>query len=44
MVPEAQDLVVIAHQKWLKNDIVKVEDVEPTYLRNEVTWQKLPGR
>lgn len=43
-LPEAQDLVVIAHQKWLKNDIVKVEDVEPTYLRNEVTWQKLPGR
>ena len=43
-LPEAQDLVVIAHQKWLKNDVVKVEDVEPTYLRNEVTWQKLPGR
>ena len=43
-LPEAQDLVVIAHQKWLKNDVVKVEDVEPTYLRNEVAWQKLPGR
>ncbi|PXZ05912.1 tRNA (adenosine(37)-N6)-threonylcarbamoyltransferase complex dimerization subunit type 1 TsaB [Gilliamella apicola] len=43
-LPEAQDLVVIAHKKWLKNDVVKVEDVEPTYLRNEVTWQKLPGR
>lgn len=43
-LPEAQDLVVIAHQKWLRKEVVKVEDVEPTYLRNEVTWQKLPGR
>lgn len=43
-LPEAQDLVVIAHQKWLRNEVVKVEDVEPTYLRNEVTWQKLPRR
>lgn len=43
-LPEAQDLVVIAHQKWLRNEVVKVVDVEPTYLRNEVTWQKLPGR
>jgi tRNA threonylcarbamoyladenosine biosynthesis protein TsaB len=44
LLPEAQDLVVIAHQKWLNNEVVSVEDVEPTYLRNEVTWQKLPGR
>lgn len=44
LLPEAQDLVVIAQQKWLRKEVVKVEEVEPTYLRNEVTWQKLPGR
>lgn len=44
LLPHAQDLVVLAKNKWQKNEIVNVEDVEPTYLRNEVTWKKLPGR
>ncbi|MCX8711467.1 tRNA (adenosine(37)-N6)-threonylcarbamoyltransferase complex dimerization subunit type 1 TsaB [Gilliamella sp. B2969] len=44
LLPHAQDLVVLAQQKWQNNEWVSVEDVEPTYLRNEVTWKKLPGR
>lgn len=44
LLPHAQDLIVIANQKWQKNETVNVEEVEPTYLRNEVTWKKLPGR
>ncbi|MFQ1000132.1 tRNA (adenosine(37)-N6)-threonylcarbamoyltransferase complex dimerization subunit type 1 TsaB [Gilliamella sp. BG6] len=44
LLPHAQDLVVLAKNKWLKNEVVNVEQVEPTYLRNEVTWKKLPGR
>lgn len=43
-LPHAQDLVAIASQKWLKGDVTAVEHVEPTYLRNEVAWKKLPGR
>jgi tRNA threonylcarbamoyladenosine biosynthesis protein TsaB len=44
LLPHAQDLVVLANNKWQKSEIINVEDVEPTYLRNEVTWKKLPGR
>ena len=44
LLPHAQDLIVIANQKWQRQELVNVEDVEPTYLRNEVTWKKLPGR
>ncbi|OCG44224.1 tRNA N6-adenosine(37)-N6-threonylcarbamoyltransferase complex dimerization subunit TsaB [Gilliamella sp. Choc5-1] len=44
LLPHAQDLIVLAKNKWQKNEIVNVEYVEPTYLRNEVTWKKLPGR
>ena len=44
LLPHAQDMIVIAEQKWQKNQLLSVEDVEPTYLRNEVTWKKLPGR
>lgn len=44
LLPHAQDLIVIANQKWERNEIINVENVEPTYLRNEVTWKKLPGR
>lgn len=44
LLPHAQDLIVIANKKWQKNEWVSVENAEPTYLRNEVTWQKLPGR
>ncbi|OCG18741.1 MULTISPECIES: tRNA (adenosine(37)-N6)-threonylcarbamoyltransferase complex dimerization subunit type 1 TsaB [unclassified Gilliamella] len=44
LLPHAQDLIIIARNKWQKNDVIDVEEVEPTYLRNEVTWKKLPGR
>ncbi|MDF7671510.1 tRNA (adenosine(37)-N6)-threonylcarbamoyltransferase complex dimerization subunit type 1 TsaB [Orbaceae bacterium ESL0721] len=44
LLPQAEDLIVIAKQKWLKGEIADVANIEPTYLRNEVTWKKLPGR
>ena len=43
-LPDAQDMLPIASQLWLAGKVVAVEDVEPTYLRNEVSWKKLPGR
>lgn len=43
-LPDAQDMLPIAAQLWQQGKVVAVENVEPTYLRNEVTWKKLPGR
>ena len=43
-LPAAQDMLPIAVKLWLQGKTVAVENVEPTYLRNEVTWKKLPGR
>lgn len=43
-LPDAQDMLPIAAQLWHQGKTVAVENVEPTYLRNEVTWKKLPGR
>ncbi|QIQ21215.1 tRNA (adenosine(37)-N6)-threonylcarbamoyltransferase complex dimerization subunit type 1 TsaB [Zophobihabitans entericus] len=44
LLPTAQDMLPIAKNLWLTKQWTAVENVEPTYLRNEVTWQKLPGR
>ncbi|HCR4096761.1 TPA: tRNA (adenosine(37)-N6)-threonylcarbamoyltransferase complex dimerization subunit type 1 TsaB [Providencia rettgeri] len=43
-LPDAQDMLPIAAQLWQQGKAIAVENVEPTYLRNEVTWKKLPGR
>ncbi|OAT54387.1 tRNA (adenosine(37)-N6)-threonylcarbamoyltransferase complex dimerization subunit type 1 TsaB [Providencia heimbachae] len=43
-LPDAQDMLPIALQLWQAGKVIAVEEVEPTYLRNEVTWKKLPGR
>lgn len=43
-LPAAQDMLPIADQLWQAGKVTAVENVEPTYLRNEVTWKKLPGR
>lgn len=43
-LPTAQDMLPIAERLWQAGDVQAVENVEPTYLRNEVTWKKLPGR
>lgn len=44
ILPDAQDMIVIAQSLLSDNKMMRVEDIEPTYLRNEVTWKKLPGR
>ncbi|SET51586.1 tRNA (adenosine(37)-N6)-threonylcarbamoyltransferase complex dimerization subunit type 1 TsaB [Thorsellia anophelis] len=43
-LPLAADMIPIALNKFTKQEIINAIDAEPTYLRNEVTWQKLPGR
>lgn len=44
LLPKAEDMLMIAKQQYVKGNIIAVQDVEATYLRNEVTWKKLPGR
>lgn len=44
LLPQAEDMLPLALQAWQKGLAVQVENAKPTYLRNEVTWKKLPGR
>jgi tRNA threonylcarbamoyladenosine biosynthesis protein TsaB len=43
-LPNAVDMLPLALNAWRSGDAVAVEDAQPVYLRNEVTWKKLPGR
>lgn len=43
-LPLAEDMIPIAINKFLNKQTIDALEAEPTYLRNEVTWQKLPGR
>ncbi|CBJ81364.1 putative glycoprotein endopeptidase, actin-like ATPase domain [Xenorhabdus bovienii str. Jollieti] len=43
-LPHAEDMLPLAVQMWKAGEATAVEHAEPTYLRNEVTWKKLPGR
>lgn len=43
-LPCAEDMLPLAAQTLAAGKSVAVEHAEPTYLRNEVTWKKLPGR
>lgn len=43
LLPEAEDMLSLASANF--SVLAKAaEDLEPLYVRNEVTWQKLPGR
>ncbi|MER2473246.1 tRNA (adenosine(37)-N6)-threonylcarbamoyltransferase complex dimerization subunit type 1 TsaB [Photorhabdus laumondii] len=43
-LPHAEDMLPLAIQMWQNGEVTAVEHAEPVYLRNEVTWKKLPGR
>ncbi|QGU87746.1 tRNA (adenosine(37)-N6)-threonylcarbamoyltransferase complex dimerization subunit type 1 TsaB [Erwinia sorbitola] len=43
-LPCAEDMLPLAVQALAAGLTVAPEHAEPTYLRNEVTWKKLPGR
>lgn len=43
-LPCAEDMLPLAQQALAAGMTVAPEHAEPTYLRNEVTWKKLPGR
>ncbi|WP_034944804.1 MULTISPECIES: tRNA (adenosine(37)-N6)-threonylcarbamoyltransferase complex dimerization subunit type 1 TsaB [Erwinia] len=43
-LPHAEDMLPLAVMALQQHRAVAVEHAEPTYLRNEVAWKKLPGR
>ncbi|MEQ1963555.1 tRNA (adenosine(37)-N6)-threonylcarbamoyltransferase complex dimerization subunit type 1 TsaB [Xenorhabdus khoisanae] len=43
-LPHAEDMLPLAIRMWEAGEATSVEHAEPVYLRNEVTWKKLPGR
>lgn len=42
--PAAVDMLPLARAAWLAGEAVPVEEATPVYLRDKVTWKKLPGR
>ncbi|MFQ2319869.1 tRNA (adenosine(37)-N6)-threonylcarbamoyltransferase complex dimerization subunit type 1 TsaB [Aeromonas dhakensis] len=42
--PAAEDMLPLARSAWLAGEAVAVELATPVYLRDKVTWKKLPGR
>lgn len=43
-LPQAEDMLPLALVDFASGKMTAVENAQPTYLRNEVTWKKLPGR
>lgn len=44
LYPSAQDMLSLALPVWQAGEFIAAEFAEPSYVRDEVTWQKLPGR
>ncbi|AFI45704.1 TPA: tRNA (adenosine(37)-N6)-threonylcarbamoyltransferase complex dimerization subunit type 1 TsaB [Pasteurella multocida] len=44
LLPSAQYMLAPALLKWQQQQTINALAIEPVYLRNEVTWKKLPGR
>ncbi|QDJ12907.1 tRNA (adenosine(37)-N6)-threonylcarbamoyltransferase complex dimerization subunit type 1 TsaB [Mergibacter septicus] len=44
ILPSAQDMLTLALTAIQQQQQITALEIEPIYLRNQVTWQKLPGR
>ncbi len=44
LFPHAEAMLIIAHAKFIKEESVSAEQAEPVYVRDTVSWKKLPGR
>lgn len=44
VLPNALYMLEIARVEYLQKRTISALEIEPIYLRNEVTWKKLPGR
>lgn len=44
LYPDAESMLPLALHKFEKGECLSVEQAQPVYLRDTVTWKKLPGR
>lgn len=44
LYPNAEAMLKLGHQKFEQGDVTSVDEIQPVYLRDKVTWKKLPGR
>lgn len=44
LYPSAQDMLTLAQPAYNRGQFIAAELAEPVYVRDDVTWQKLPGR
>ncbi|MDX3774425.1 tRNA (adenosine(37)-N6)-threonylcarbamoyltransferase complex dimerization subunit type 1 TsaB [Chromatiaceae bacterium AAb-1] len=44
LYPSARDMLTLAYPAWQQQQFIAAELAEPVYVRDDVTWQKLPGR
>ncbi len=44
LYPSALDMLALAVPAWSAGQFIAAELAEPVYVRDEVTWKKLPGR
>ncbi|MDV7104032.1 tRNA (adenosine(37)-N6)-threonylcarbamoyltransferase complex dimerization subunit type 1 TsaB [Vibrio sp. TH_r3] len=44
LYPEAEDIAFLAQLEFAKGNTTSAEEASPVYLRDKVTWKKLPGR
>ncbi|GBL03444.1 tRNA (adenosine(37)-N6)-threonylcarbamoyltransferase complex dimerization subunit type 1 TsaB [Glaciecola sp. KUL10] len=44
LYPNAKAMLKLAKQAYLSAQTVKAEEIQPTYLRDKVTWKKLPNK
>ena len=43
-LPDARYMLAHVEAAFLAGDVVKASDAQPKYVRDTVTWKKLPGR
>ncbi len=44
LYPEAEDMLVLAQFAYQRGELLSAENATPVYLRDTVTWKKLPGK
>ncbi|OFC71080.1 tRNA (adenosine(37)-N6)-threonylcarbamoyltransferase complex dimerization subunit type 1 TsaB [Alteromonas confluentis] len=44
LYPDARFMLSLGEQQFALGDVSEAEHIEPVYLRDKVTWKKLPGR
>ncbi|MBQ4833394.1 tRNA (adenosine(37)-N6)-threonylcarbamoyltransferase complex dimerization subunit type 1 TsaB [Pseudoalteromonas sp. MMG010] len=43
-LPDAKYMLALVDHAFIKGDVVKASEAQPKYVRDTVTWKKLPGR